>query len=336
MSIPLSVLDLSPVRAGVAPSAAVRESAALAQAAERLGFARYWAAEHHTMQSIAASAPGVLLAHVAARTERIRVGAGGIMVPNHAPLHVVEVFRTLEALYPGRVDLGLGRAPGTDPVTSTALRRSDDPEVNHLLAELLAFEQGGFPADHPYAALTPMPSDVRVGQLWMLGSTLAGASIAAQLGVRYAFAGHFAMAQAEEAIALYKRAFRPSETLAEPHAMLAVTAVCGESDAHAERLAAPIKLAMVRVRTGKRAPIASEDEALAYRFSPHEQAIAESALAGAAIGGPERVGQALGALVARTGADELMLSALLPDLQTRIASLARIAAAIAPNDGAPV
>ncbi|MEZ4399856.1 MAG: LLM class flavin-dependent oxidoreductase [Kofleriaceae bacterium] len=328
MTIPLSVLDLSPVGVGVAPSQAVRDSVALAATAEALGYARYWVAEHHNMASIATSAPEVLIAAIAATTTRIRVGAGGIMIPNHTPLRVVEIFRTLEALYPGRIDLGLGRAPGTDPTTSAALRRSDEPEVNHLLAELLAFEQGGFPARHPFAAITAMPSDVRIGAMWMLGSTLAGATIAAQLGLRYAFAGHFAMRQAADAIAHYRRAFQPSASLAAPYAMLAVTCVCGADDADAQDQAAPIRLAIVKTRTGKREPIATIADALAYRFSPAEQAIADDFLLGAVIGGPATVATRLRALAAEVGADELMLSTLVPSLATRQAMLARVATAM--------
>ena len=173
------------------------------------------------------------------------------------PLRVVEIFRTLEALCPGRIDLGLGRAPGTDPVTSAALRRADDPDVNQLLAELLAFERGEFPDRHPFRAITAMPSDVTAGTPWMLGSSLTGAQIAAQLGMRYAFAGHFAMRQAADALALYRRRFQPSPGLAAPYAMLAVTCVCGEDDDDAQRQAAPLRLAIVRTRTGQRAPIAS-------------------------------------------------------------------------------
>ena len=169
MNPPLSVLDLSPAGAGVSPSQAIRDSIELARTADTLGYTRYWFAEHHNMANIATSAPEVLIAHAAAVTTRIRVGAGGIMVPNHAPLHVVEVFRTLEALHPGRIDLGLGRAPGTDPVTAAALRRSDDPEVNHQLAELFAFERGEVPASHPFANIVPMPSDAPIGSIWMLG-----------------------------------------------------------------------------------------------------------------------------------------------------------------------
>ena len=329
MHPPLSVLDLSPVGAGVAPSQAVRDSVALARTAEALGYARYWVAEHHNMASIATSAPEVLIAAIAATTSRIRVGAGGIMIPNHTPLRVIEIFRTLEALYPGRIDLGLGRAPGTDPVTSAALRRSDDPDVNHLLAELLAFERGGFPDRHPFRAITAMPSDVAAGTPWMLGSSLTGATIAAQLGMRYAFAGHFAMRQAAEALALYRRQFEPSPTLAAPYAMLAVTCVCGEDDDDARRQAAPLRLAIVRTRTGQRAPIATIDEALAHRFTPAEQAIADEFLTGAVITGPAQVADRLRALAADTGADELMLSTLVPSLAAREASLTRVAAAMA-------
>lgn len=327
MQIPLSVLDLSPVGAGVSPSRAIRESIELARAADRLGYVRYWFAEHHNMASIATSAPEILIAHAAAVTTRIRVGAGGIMVPNHVPLHVVEVFRTLEALHPGRIDLGLGRAPGTDPLTSSALRR-DAADVNQLLAELFAFERGGFPERHPFARITPMPSDVRLPSIWMLGSTLAGASIAAQLGLPYAFAGHFAMAHAKEAIELYRKDFEPSPQLAEPYAMLAVTAVCGGDDAEADRLASPLRVALVNSRTGRRMPIPTVEEALRHEFSPPEQAIVDDFFAGAVIGGPAKVGERLRSLAREYGASELMLSALVPDLAARVASLERVMAAM--------
>ena len=328
MQLPLSVLDLSPVGAGVAPSQAIRESVELAVLADELGYTRYWFAEHHAMASIATSAPEVLIAHAAARTRRIRLGAGGIMIPNHAPLHVVEVFRTLEALHPGRIDLGLGRAPGTDPVTAAALRRGDAPEVNHLLAELLAFEEGGFPERHPFSKIVPMPSDVTCSTIWMLGSTMAGASIAAQLGVPYAFAGHFAMGQAQEAIAHYRERFEPSRRLAAPYAMCAVTVICGADDAEAQRLAAPVRVAVANSRTGKRVSIPSVEEALAHPLSPQERAIADEFLAGAVIGGPDHVVARLRALARELAADELMLSSLVPSLAARRHSLERIAAGL--------
>jgi luciferase family oxidoreductase group 1 len=329
MNPPLSVLDLSPVGAGVSPSQAIRDSIELARTADALGYTRYWFAEHHNMSNIATSAPEVLIAHAAAVTTRIRVGAGGIMVPNHAPLHVIEVFRTLEALHPGRIDLGLGRAPGTDPVTAAALRRSDDPEVNHQLAELFAFERGEIPESHPFSKIVPMPSDAALRSIWMLGSTLAGAAIAAQLGLPYAFAGHFAMQQAADAIAHYRLRFQPSAARAAPYAILAVTAVCADTDDEARRLAAPIRVAVARNRTGRRGPILTVEEALAYELTPQERAIADEFLTGAAIGSPAAVAEHLRALARDTGADELMLSTLVPDLAARQRALTQIAAAMA-------
>jgi luciferase family oxidoreductase group 1 len=329
MQLPLSILDLSPVGVDTPPSRAIRESVELAVLADELGYTRYWFAEHHNMASIATSAPEVLIAAAAARTKRIKVGAGGIMIPNHSPLHVIEVFRTLEALHPGRIDLGLGRAPGTDPTTSAALRRSDNPEVNDILAELLAFEGGQFPERHPFAKIQPMPSDVACTSIWMLGSTLTGASIAAQLGLPYAFAGHFAMKHAKDAIAHYKRRFEPSARLAKPYAICAVTAVCGATDDEARRLAAPIKVAVVNTRTGKRSPIVSVDEALTRKFTPDEQFIIDDFLEGAAIGSASTVATHLQQLARDIDADELMLSTLVPSLTDRREGLSRIAAALA-------
>jgi luciferase family oxidoreductase group 1 len=322
--VPLSVLDLSPVGAATTPRQAILDSVALASRCDALGYTRYWVAEHHNMANIATSAPEVLIAHIAATTTRMRVGAGGIMLPNHNPLRVVEIFRTLEALHPGRIDLGLGRAPGTDPITAAALRRGPADDPTERLAEVLAFANGTFPEGHPFRGVIPMPSDVRLPAVWMLGSTLEGASIAASLGVRYAFAGHFAMRNAIAAMAYYRDHFTPSAALSAPYAMLAVTVVCGPDDDEAERLAAPIRLAVVRNRTGRRAPIASIDEALAYRFTPEEEAIAGEFLRGAVIGGPQRVLQGLSALVRDTLADEIMLSTLLPDRAERLASYQRV------------
>ena len=325
--VPLSVLDLSPVGVTTPPRQAILDSVALAAQCEALGYTRYWVAEHHNMANIATSAPEVLIAHIAATTTRMRVGAGGIMLPNHNPLRVVEIFRTLEALHPGRIDLGLGRAPGTDPVTAAALRRGPADDPTDRLIEVLAFANGAFPEGHPFRGVVPMPSDVRLPAVWMLGSTLEGASIAASLGLRYAFAGHFAMRNAVAAMTYYRDHFKPSPELDAPYAMLAVTVVCGRDDEEAEKLAAPIRLAVVRNRTGRRAPIAGIEEALAYRFSPEEEAIAGEFLRGAVIGGPERVLRGLSAVVRDTLADELMLSTLLPDRAERLLSYERVARA---------
>ena len=324
---PLSVLDLSPVSAASTARQAILDSVALALRCDALGYTRYWVAEHHGMTSIATSAPEVLIAAIAAATRRIRVGAGGIMLPNHNPLRVVEIFRTLEALHPGRIDLGVGRAPGTDPVTAAALRRGPPDDPNDRLAELLAFATDTFPEGHPYRTVLAMPSDVPLPPVWMLGSTLAGASIAASLGLRYAFAGHFAMQNARQALALYRDRFQPSAELERPYAMLALAAICGDDDAHAERLAAPATLTVVRNRTGRRGPVVSVEEALAYSFTAEEEAIAEDFRAGAAIGGPDSIVQQLRALADELGADELMLTTIMPDATERVRSYERIASA---------
>ena len=322
--VPLSVLDLSPVSTSSTPREAILDSVALASRCDALGYTRYWVAEHHNMANIATSAPEVLIAHIAATTTRMRIGAGGIMLPNHNPLRVVEIFRTLEALHPGRIDLGLGRAPGTDPVTAAALRRGPADDPNTRLAEVLAFANVTFPDGHPFRGIVPMPSGVALPPIWMLGSTLEGAAIGASLGERYAFAGHFAMRNATAAIAWYRDQFRPSGALEQPYAMLAVTVVCGATDEEAERLAAPIRLAVVRNRTGRRAPIAGIEEALAYRFTADEEAIADEFLRGAIIGGPQRVLDGLTTLARETGADELMLSTLVPDRTARMRSYERV------------
>jgi luciferase family oxidoreductase group 1 len=325
--IPLSVLDLFPVGAGTPPSRAITESLEVARRVDDLGYCRYWIAEHHNMPSIASSAPEVLIGHVASITRRIRVGAGGIMLPNHSPLRVVEIFRTLEALHPGRIDLGLGRAPGTDPVTSAALRRrgGSGAEVNELLAEMLAFADGGFPEAHPFAGIEAMPSDVPLPPIWMLGSTTAGAQIAATLGVGFSFAGHFAMREAFDAVSVYRRLFQPSQRLAEPRFILAVNVVCGEDDAHAERLAAPLRLAFVRMATGRPGPIPSVEEAAAHRFTAAEEQAISRFAAGAVIGGPAKVRAGLEALVDRLRPEELMISTVTPVCAERIASYERLA-----------
>jgi len=325
--VPLSVLDLSPVGASSTPCQAILDSTALACRCDALGFTRYWVAEHHGMANIAASAPEVMIAHIAATTKRMRIGSGGIMLPNHNPLRVVEIFRTLEALHPGRIDLGLGRAPGTDPVTAAALRRGHADDPNERLADVLGFASATLPDGHPFGNVVPMPSGVALPPVWMLGSTRAGASIAASLGLRYAFAGHFAMRNATAAIAWYRDQFRPSADLQTPYAMLAVTVVCGPDDEQAERMAAPIRLAVVRNRTGRRAPIASVEEALAYRYTREEEAIADEFLLGAIIGGPQRVLTGLTALARDTGADELLLSTLLPGREDRLHSYERVSVA---------
>lgn len=324
----LSLLDLFPVGRTVPPREVIRRSVDVARTVEQLGFVRYWIAEHHNMPNIATSAPEVLIAHVANATARIRIGAGGIMLPNHVPLHVVEIFRTLEALHPDRIDLGLGRAPGTDPVTASALHREATDDIDQRLAELLAFDRGAFPPSHPFHAITPMPSDVRLPPIWMLGSTLTGATIAASLGLRYAFAGHFAMRNAAAALARYHETFQPSADLATPTAILGVTVVCGTDDDHAQRLAAPMRVGIAHLRTGRPAPMLSVDEALRYAFTPQEHAIADDFFSGAVVGSPTTVRAGLERLAAQTGVRELMISTMIADHDERLASFRRVAESV--------
>lgn len=339
--LPLSVLDLCPVATDGAPRRSIHDSVELAVRAEELGYGRYWIAEHHNMPSIATSSPEVLVTHVAGKTKRIRVGAGGIMLPNHTPLKVVEMFRTLEALFPNRIDLGVGRAPGTDPVTSAALRRGRT-DVNDLLAEFIAFAGQGFGGDHPFASIQAMPSDVPLPPIWMLGSTMEGARIAAALGVGYAFAGHFAMRHAAAAMRLYREQFQPraSNTEAEvlppesacqpePYAILALSVVCGEDDAHAEALARPGRIAFTRAVTGERAPLPTVEEARHIAIDPRHEAAAAEMLAGAVVGGPETVRDAILKAAREHQADEIMIASLVPDTKERLRSYERIARALA-------
>lgn len=322
---PLSVLDLYPVTNGATPSSAIRDSVALAQRVDALGYHRIWIAEHHNMPNIAASAPEVLIGHVAQLTKRIRVGAGGIMLPNHAPLRVLEIFRTLEALYPGRIDLGIGRAPGTDPVTSAALRRSAAHEVNDQLAELFAFARDGFPDTHPFGAVEAMPNDVAGPPIWMLGSTSAGAALAAALGVGFAFAGHFSMGEAAAAVELYRKSFKPTAAMPQSRLMMAVSVVCGEDDGRAADLALPLRVAFARMATGAKGPFPTIDEAKQHRFTSAELAVVERFAKGAIVGGPERVAEALRKVQKDFGADELMLSTVVPIQTERVASYERVA-----------
>src|SRR5688572_1153460 len=232
LPVPLSVLDLAPVGAGSDAAHALRASLALVQEAERLGYHRYWVAEHHNMPGIASSAPAVLIAHLASITERIRLGSGGVMLPNHAPLVIAEQFGMLEALHPGRIDLGIGRAPGTDPRTAAALRRTQhlaEPDLPEQLGELYGFFNGTFPPDHPYREITAVPARGNQPAIWLLGSSDYSARLAGLLGLPFSFAHHFAAAGTLAALDVYRRSFRPSAALAEPYVMLGVAVLCADT-----------------------------------------------------------------------------------------------------------
>jgi luciferase family oxidoreductase group 1 len=315
--VPLSVLDLSPVAVGSSGAVALRNSLDLARLADDLGFTRYWVAEHHNLPSIASSAPDIMIGQIAAATARIRVGSGGVMLPNHAPLTVAERFKVLEALFPGRIDLGLGRAPGTDPVTSYALRRrqdmSGDDDFLQRFQELILFESRAFPEGHPFRNVRAMPEDVALPPIWLLGSSGYSAQLAAMVGAGFAFAHHFADHDAGDAMLSYREQFKPSPARATPYAILACAAVCADSDAEAERLASTIDLNFVRRSRGEYLPLASPEEASAYPYSPAERGLIARNRARLFVGSKAKVLDRLTSMIAATKADEVMITTMLYD-----------------------
>ncbi|MCW2616698.1 MAG: alkanal monooxygenase [Frankiales bacterium] len=326
MTLPMSVLDLSPVPSGGSSRQALADTVALAQEAERLGMTRFWVAEHHGMPGVASSAPAVLIGAIAAATSTIRVGSGGVMLPNHAPMVVAEQFGTLEALHPGRIDLGLGRAPGTDPATASALRRgaSADDFPQELLA-LRSFFDGRWADGHPWAGLHAVPALGNGPALWLLGSSGYSAQVAGLLGLPFAFAHHFAPQGTLQALELYRSRFRPSEVLAEPYAMLCASVVLAEDDDRAHDLAVPSALSFLRLRTGTPGVLASVDEALAHPYSAAERAFVEDRIAQQAVGGPVTVRRHLDDLLAATEVDELMVTTMVHDPADRLASFRALA-----------
>ena len=318
---PLSVLDLSPVVSGSTAAQALRNTVDLARLADHLGFTRYWIAEHHNMPMIASSAPEIMIGQVAAATSRIRVGSGGVMLPNHAPLMVAERFKMLEALYPGRIDLGLGRAPGTDPATSYALRRrqdvSEEDDFLDRFNELMLFETRGFPPGHPFANVKAMPSDVALPPIFLLGSSDYSAQLAGHIGAVFAFAHHFATFDAAEAMRLYRDSFKPSASHAKPYAILATHVVCADTDEEADRLARTVDLNFVRRAKGEYLPLASPEEATAYDYAPVDRARIASNRQRMSVGSPATVKARLGSLIEATQAQELMVTTMIHDHAAR-------------------
>ncbi|HLT58674.1 MAG: LLM class flavin-dependent oxidoreductase [Limnochordales bacterium] len=318
--VDLSVLDLVPIGAGSSSRQALSHMVELARLAEELGYVRFWLAEHHGMPSIASSAPEILIARVASATRRIRVGAGGIMLPNHAPLRIAEAFHTLAALFPGRIDLGVGRAPGTDPVTSAALRPFDAAQFPSQLQELLALSQRSFPPDHPFHGVRVVPEDVELPPVWVLGSSGATAGLAGQLGLGYGFASHFSFEPPGPAIAAYRRAFRPSPQFPQPHVIVGATVFCAPTDEEADYLARSMDLSWVRLRRGQLGRLPSPEEATAYPYTEEERHIVAQYRQLAIWGSPAKVRDRLLALAAETGADEIMISSMIHDPPARLRS----------------
>jgi len=334
--IPLSVLDLSPVAAGSTGAQALRNSLDLAQLADRLGFTRYWVAEHHNMPAIASSAPDIMIGQIAAATQRLRVGSGGVMLPNHAPLTVAERFKVLEALYPDRIDLGLGRAPGTDPATSYALRRrqgiTEEDDFLERFNELMLFETHGFPAGHPFHKVRAMPADVKLPPIYLLGSSDYSAQLSGHIGAAFSFAHHFASFDAVEAMRLYRQSFKPSASHATPYAILATHVVCAETDEEAERLAATVDLNIVRRAKGEYQPLASPEEALAYDYTPVDRARIAENRRRLSVGSPATIKARLAPLIEATQANEMMVTTMIYDHQARKRSYELLAEAFVRGD----
>ena len=329
-AVPFSVLDLSPIGEGGTPGQALRDTRELAKAVEGLGYHRMWVAEHHNMPGIASSAPAVLLAHLADATSTMRLGSGGVMLPNHPPLVVAEQFGMLEAMHPGRIDLGIGRAPGTDPNTARALRRSTDPlsaeDFPQQLGELLGFFNGSFPDDHPYRSITAVPGRGDRPGIWLLGSSGFSAQLAGMLGLPFSFAHHFSSANTLPALELYRNSFRPSAMLEKPHAMIAAAVIAADSDDEAQRLAMPSWLSFLKLRTGRPGPLPTPETAEAYPYTDLDREFIRERAASAIVGSPSTVRTGIADLLERTKADELMITTQVHDLKDRIHSYELVAA----------
>ncbi|WBB67351.1 LLM class flavin-dependent oxidoreductase [Micromonospora sp. WMMD812] len=328
IDVPLSVLDLAPVATGATAGEALRHTTELARRTEELGYHRFWVAEHHNMPGIASSAPAVLIAHLAAATSTIRLGSGGVMLPNHAPLVVAEQFGTLEALHPGRIDLGIGRAPGTDQVTALALRRTMEGLSAEGFPRELTDLMNYFSGEEP-GPITATPGLGQQPAVWLLGSSGFSAQLAGLLGLPFSFAHHFSAQNTLPALTLYRQSFRPSRWLDKPYAMVAVNAVCADTDERAEWLAGPAGLSFLKLRSGRPGPLATPEEAAAYPYTEVEREFVAQRREGQAMGSPDTVRRQLTDLLARTGADELMVTTLVYDVADRVRSYQLIAEQVA-------
>ena len=314
--IPLSVLDLAPIAEGADAGVALHQARDLAAHVERLGYNRFWMAEHHSMRGIASAATAVALCHVAGGTSRIRIGAGGIMLPNHSPLQVAEQFGTLAALFPKRIDLGLGRAPGTDQAAAFAMRRNLSADVGQFPRDVLEL-QAYFGAAEPGQRVIAVPGEGLDVPLWILGSSTYGAELAAELGLPYAFASHFAPQMMMEAIALYRARFKPSAQLAAPYVMLGFNVFAADSDEEGALLATSLMQAFVALRSGTPGKLKPPLEGYVEKLPLEFRAMLKAVLGNAAIGSPASVKAQTEAFIARTGADELMVTSQIFDHQAR-------------------
>ena len=325
--IPLSVLDLSPIAAGSDAAQSFRNTLSLAQHAERLGYQRYWLAEHHGMPGIASAATAVVIGHVAAGTTTIRVGAGGIMLPNHSPLVIAEQFGSLASLFPGRIDLGLGRAPGSDQAVARAMRRNLHADADEFPQDVLELMSYFAPAVEGQRVRAVPGAGLDV-PIWILGSSLFGAQLAAELGLPYAFASHFAPQQMLQAIAIYRARFKPSAQCPKPHVMLGFHVFAADTDEEGHYLASSMQQAFVNMRSGRPSLLQPPVEGYLDKIGPAERAMLAQTLSSAAIGSADTVRRELAAFIALTGADELMVTGQIFSHEKRLRSF-EIAAQLA-------
>jgi luciferase family oxidoreductase group 1 len=326
---PLSFLDLTPIESGSDAYQALGVSVELARIAEELGYTRIWYAEHHNTSGLASAAPEIMIAHIATQTDRIRLGSGGVMLPNHAPLKIIETFRLLEALHPGRIDLGLGRAPGTDTITAFAMRRSAEAltaeDYPQQLAELIAYDDEAFPAGHAFATIRAVPVDVRMPPLWLLGSSEFSGRLAAQRGLGFGFAAHISRALAIPTMRAYREQFVPSERYPAPHSILTVSVTIGDSAEHAADLSLVNELFLLRLRTGQLGRYPTLEEAKAYQFSDQERALIASMPLNFIAGTADQVHREVVDLAELCQADEVMITTTLPGAEDRRRTLTSMA-----------
>jgi luciferase family oxidoreductase group 1 len=313
----LSLQDLAPISEGTGTAQAMRETVLLAQEADRLGYTRLWYAEHHGMPSIASSVPEILITSAAAATSGIRVGSGGVMLLNHAPLRIAEAYRTLEALYPGRIDLGLGRAPGGDGYAMRALRSGGGEEFSAYLAELMAFDEESFPADHPFSRVPVSPGGVRLPPKWLLGSSGASAQAAGQLGFGYAFAAHFSHTPAAPAFAAYRAGFQPSADFAEPRALLCLSAIVAPTEDEAVYLARSQAVSWALFVTGEQRELMAPEEAHARVLTPQQEAVIAQQSSLWIVGSASQVAEIVTAKAAEADADEVMITTTMHSYELR-------------------
>jgi luciferase family oxidoreductase group 1 len=338
--LPVSILDLTPIESGSSVRQALGESTELAILADRLGYHRIWYAEHHNTAGLASAAPEIMIGHIAGHTNHLRVGSGGVMLPNHSPLKIAETFRLLEAFHPGRIDLGLGRAPGTDTLTAFAMRRSREAmtadDYPQQLAELMAFDDEAFPPSHPFHAIRAVPVDVKLPPLWLLGSSGFSAQLAAQTGLGFAFAAHINRAAAIPALLEYRTRFVPSSRFTAPYAILTVSVTVGETEQHARDLSLINDLLLLRLRTGKLGRYPTLEEARGYAFTDADRAALASMplnyLAGDAAGVHDQIMD----LVDQSQADEVMITTMLPHIGDRRRAMTQLAKAFGLAERPPM